>query len=173
MKTGIKTSTTKPPKILTTQGKRQVGIVSSVERGVLTTVICCCNAIGSYIPPFFIFKRNKMSDRLLDGSPPGSQASVTDSGWVNSEKFYDWLHFFVEHVRPSSAKKVLMLLDNHESHKYYPSLEYARESNIIFLSFPPHTTHRLQPLDVAIYGPIKTFFEKKLQLSKNNIPAVS
>lgn len=53
--TGVKTSTNRPPKILTTLGKRQVGIVSSLERGVLTTVICCCNAAGSFIPPFFYF----------------------------------------------------------------------------------------------------------------------
>ncbi|KAK2574840.1 hypothetical protein KPH14_012945, partial [Odynerus spinipes] len=42
--TGIRTTTTKPPRILTIKGKRQVGAISSVERGQLTTLICCCNA---------------------------------------------------------------------------------------------------------------------------------
>lgn len=117
---------------------------------------------GSFITPFFIFKRKKNIARLLDGAPPGSQASVTDSGWINGEKFFDWLRYFVEQVRPSPEKKVLLLLDNHESHKFYPALEYARENNVILLSFPPHTTHRLQPLDVAVYGPIKTFYEQEI-----------
>lgn len=28
------------------------------------------------------------------------------------------------------------------------------------LGFPPHTTHRLQPLDVSIFVPIKTFYSQ-------------
>ena len=26
------------------------------------------------------------------------------------------------------------------------------------VSFPPHTTHKLQPLDVAVYGPFKRYY---------------
>lgn len=111
-----------------------------------------------------------MLPRLVDGSPPGSQASITDSGWINGEKFFDWLRFFVEQVRPTQSKKILLLLDNHESHKYYPALEYARENNVILLSSPPHTTHRLQPLDVAVYGPIKTFFEQEVNAFQKRHP---
>lgn len=153
--TGIRTSTTKPPKILSTYGKRQVGLISSAERGVLTTVICCCNAAGSFIPPFFILKRKRFVPRLLDGSPPGSQGTVSDSGWISGDIFLTWLEFLVEKTRPAEQKKLLLLLDNHESHKFFPALEYATKNHIILLSFPPHTTNKLQPLDVAVYGPIK------------------
>ena len=31
-----------------------------------------------------------------------------------------------------------------------------------FLSFAPHCTHKMQPLDVSVYGPLKTFFEKEI-----------
>lgn len=40
-KTGISTSTNKAPKIFSVSGKKQVGVISSAERGKLTTVICC------------------------------------------------------------------------------------------------------------------------------------
>nr|XP_021186027.2 uncharacterized protein LOC110373173 [Helicoverpa armigera] len=160
--TGIRSSTTRPPKILSTYGKRQVGLISSVERGVLTTVVCCCNAAGSFLPPFFIFKRKRFVPRLLDGAPPGSQGTVSDSGWISGPIFLNWLEFLVEKTRPTEQKKLLLLLDNHESHKYYPALEYATKHHIIFLSFPPHTTNKLQPLDVAVYGPIKKYFEQEI-----------
>ncbi|CAH2085301.1 unnamed protein product [Euphydryas editha] len=160
--TGIRTSTTKPPKILSSCGKRQVGLISSVERGVLTTVVCCCNAAGSFLPPFFIFKRKRFAPRLLDGAPSGSQGATSDSGWISGPIFQAWLEFLVEKTRPSEQKKILLLLDNHESHKFYPALEYASKNHIIFLSFPPHTTHKLQPLDVAVYGPIKKYFEQEI-----------
>lgn len=46
---------------------------------------------------------------------------------------------------------ILLLLDNHVSHC---SLEA-----IVMLSFPPHTSHRLQPLDVNVFGPFKQHYK--------------
>lgn len=66
---GIQTNSNKPPRILCKSGKKQVGVISSVERGKLTTVVCCCNAAGAFIPPFLIFGRKRMVPRLLDGAP--------------------------------------------------------------------------------------------------------
>lgn len=168
--TGVKTTTSKPPKVLTLKGKKRVGVVGSAERGQLTTVICCCNAAGTFIPPFFIFARKRMQERLLDGSPPGSQATVTDNGWINGPAFLNWLQFFVEKTRPTTDKKVLLLLDNHESHKFFPALEYASKNNVVFVSFAPHTTDRMQPLDVAIYGPLKKYFEQELNTFQKSHP---
>lgn len=160
--TGISTTTNKPPKVLSTKGKKQVGIIASAERGQLTTVIGCCNAAGSFLPPFLIFARKKMQPRLLDGAPPGTQGTCTPNGWTTGEIFLDWMRFFVQHVRPTPEKKILLLLDNHESHKYYPALDYASKNNVVILSLAPHTTHKMQPMDVAIYGPLKTYFEREV-----------
>lgn len=42
-----------------------------------------------------------------------------------------------------------------ESHITIAAVNYARENGIIYLSLPPHTTHRLQPLNVGVFGPLK------------------
>lgn len=166
--TGIMSNSNKPPKIFTTRGKKQVGMIASSERGQLTTVICCCSAAGTFIPPYFIFARKRMQERLMDGAPPGSQGSCTDNGWVNGPTFLLWLKHFVEIVRPTEERKCLLLLDNHESHKFYPALEFASRNNVIFLSFAPHTTNKMQPLDVTVYGPIKKYFEQELNTFQKN-----
>lgn len=168
--TGIRTTSTKPPKILCKSGKKQVGIISSNERGVLTTVVCCCSVTGSFIPPFFIFKRKRFDQRLLDDAPPGSEATITDSGWINAEKFLNWLKTFIQKVRPTEERKALLILDNHESHKSYAALDFASKNHVIFLSIPPHTSHRLQPLDVSVYGPIKRFFEIEINVFQKEYP---
>ncbi|XP_011859972.1 PREDICTED: uncharacterized protein LOC105557363 [Vollenhovia emeryi] len=111
-----------------------------------------------------------MQERLLDDAPPGSQATVSDNGWINGEVFLVWLQYFVEVVRPNENRKVLLLLDNHESHKYYPALEFASKNHIIFVSFAPHTTNKMQPLDVAVYGPIKKYFEQEVNVFQKNHP---
>ncbi|GBP20713.1 Mariner Mos1 transposase [Eumeta japonica] len=85
--TGISTTTNKPPKVLSAKGKKQVGIIASAERGQLTTVIGCCNAADSFLPPFLIFARKKMQPRLLDGAPPGTQGTCTPNGWTSVNKY--------------------------------------------------------------------------------------
>jgi len=53
--TGITTVSLKPSKVTASKGKKQVGALSSAERGQLLTVEICMNASGNYIPPFLCF----------------------------------------------------------------------------------------------------------------------
>ena len=55
-------------------------------------------------------------------------------------------------------KPCLLLQDNHESHICIKGLDFAKENGIVMFLFPPHCTHRLQPLDRSIYGPFKKYF---------------
>jgi hypothetical protein len=41
-------------------------------------------------------------------------------------------------------------------------LTYAKENGIHMLCLPPHCTHRMQPLDVSIYGPLKKYFNQEV-----------
>ena len=54
--------------------------------------------------------------------------------------------------RPSH---IINLLDNHESHTSLASIDFARENGITLLTIPPQTSHRLQPLDITVFGPFK------------------
>jgi hypothetical protein len=65
---------------------------------------------------------------------------------------------FVSFSHSSTANPTLLLLDNHESHISYDCLQFAKENGVTMVSFPPHTTHKLQPLDVSVYGPLKRFY---------------
>ena len=39
-------------------------------------------------------------------------------------------------------------------------VDLARENGLSLMTFPPHCSHRLQPLDVAVCGPFKKFYSK-------------
>lgn len=147
-----------PPKIHFTTRKKQVGIIASPEQGQLTIVICCCNAAGSFILSFLIFIWRWMQEWLLDGAHTGCQASCTDNGWIKGETFLQWPQFVVEQVRPTATRKVLLVLDNHKSHVYIKALDFAMENNVLFLSFAPHTTHKMQPLDIPVIWAIRDMF---------------
>ena len=169
--TGIQTSAKKPPKVISVRGKKQVGAISSSERGNLITSLFCCSATGKFIPPTLVFPRKKKNPRYLEGTPPGTLMLVTDNGWINSEAFLEWFKFFVASVRPTSEHKCLLILDNHVSHRSLKVLEFASENHVVILSVPPHSTHKLQPLDVAVYGPFGKYFERALDKWQKAHPA--
>ena len=52
-------------------------------------------------------------------------------------------------------------MDGHESHKTPEMRRLALEHNIEFYFLPPHTTHRLQPLDVGIFGPLQWKWQER------------
>ncbi|CAH1975097.1 unnamed protein product [Acanthoscelides obtectus] len=169
--TGIQTSRNRPPKVISLKGKKGVGAISSSERGTLVTALFCCSAAGAYIPPTLVFPRKKKNPRYMEGTPPGSSQLVTDSGWISSEAFLEWMKFFVSNVRPNEDHECLLILDNHAFHRSIDVLDYASQNNVIILSVPPHTTHKLQPLDVSVYGPFGTYFQNEIAKWQKAHPA--
>ena len=76
-------------KVVSVKGKKQVGAVTSTERGTNTTGVYCVSATGRYIPPMLIFKRTRMADSLKEGAPEGTAFACTKSGWIGSEVFVE------------------------------------------------------------------------------------
>ena len=71
--------------------------------------------------------------------------------------FLLYLAHFTSHTRVSKESKLLLLLDNHPSHLSIVAIDYCRANGIVLLSFPPHCTHRLQPMDISVFGPLKGY----------------
>ena len=51
-------------------------------------------------------------------------------------------------------------MDNHESYLSLNVYDIAKENGLIILTFPPHWSHKLQPLDVSVYGPLKGYYNR-------------
>lgn len=152
--TGV-TTVHKPTKVIAKRGQKQVGQVTSAERGQLITVLCIVNAAGNDIPPVFIFPRVKPNDAFIKQAPKGSLGLSYPSGWMTQNNFALAFDHIIKHTRCSKADPILLIFDNHESHIQIEVIRKAKEVGIHLLTFPPHCSHRLQPLDVSIYGPFK------------------
>jgi hypothetical protein len=57
----------------------------------------------------------------------------------------------------------LLVIDGHNSHTSAAFLDYAEAHNIIVICLPPHTTHRLQPCDVSLFGPLASAWRKQVR----------
>jgi hypothetical protein len=156
---GIQTEHT-PPYIVS-GNSRTPAITSS--RSNVTTIIGCGNALGTQVPPFFVFKGKRFNEDLLNGSTPGSAASMSDSGWSNSSVFLHYMekHFIKYVQRGDKQQPILVILDGHKTHINVPVLDWAKKNNVIMFILPAHTSHVLQPLDVGCFGPLQKIYNGK------------
>lgn len=153
----------KPSKVIAQKGKHQVGAITSGERGLTTTGIFAMNAAGEFIPPMLIFKRSRLNDALKKGAPLNTAFGCSKNGWITSELFVQWLQHFIKYTRleKSDQQQILLLLDGHSTHtKNLEAIQMARDYGIVMLSFPAHTTHRLQPLDRSFFKSLKSCYNE-------------
>jgi hypothetical protein len=94
----------------------------------------------------------------MNGAPLGSAGSANKSGWMTNVDFVQFMNHFISHVRPSKSNKVALFLDNHSSHLSIDVLNLAKDNGILMITFPPHCSHKLQPLDRSVFGPMKGYF---------------
>ncbi|KAJ8897519.1 hypothetical protein PR048_002866 [Dryococelus australis] len=132
-----------PSLIIVTKGMKQLGCITSAERGEMITETTAIRTIGNALPSIFIFPRKKFRDHFV-------RETASKSGWQTEEIFLTFIKQFIEYTSPSLINTALLLLVNHSSHISCPVLGLCKASGVIRLSFPPHCSHRLQPLDVSL-----------------------
>jgi hypothetical protein len=76
---------------------------------------------------------------------------------MTGDDFLLFMEHFIKHTRVTKERPVLLLLDIHQSHFAVKVLHLAKENGVVLLSFPPHTSNKLKPLDRSMYGPFKKF----------------
>jgi hypothetical protein len=169
--TGLTTVQSKSSKVFAAKGRKQVGSLTSAERGILSTVVICMSAGGIFVPPMIIFPRVRMKEELMDGAPPGTEFACHKSGWMQLEIFTRWFTHFLKYAKPTAEDPCLLILDGHVTHtKNLEFINMARENFVTVLCLPPHCSHKLQPLDVAFMGPLNTFYVQEIEKYLKNNP---
>lgn len=125
------------------------------------TVNGCASADGRMLPPYVIYAAKNLREAWMQNGPENVRFTVSDKGWMDSVCFLDWFEkLFIPSI--SQERPVVLIFDGHKSHISVPLIKSAVEKQVILLKLPPNSTHNLQPLDVGVYGPLKTAWEKIL-----------
>jgi hypothetical protein len=120
---------------------------------------------GQVLPPTFILagvlQMAEWWNRLTDKD---ARIRTSPRGWSDDEIGFDWLQRF-ERLTREGRKGVwrMLIMDGHGSHLKLPFMEYATDHQILLACLPPHSTHILQPLDVAIFGPVKKVYDQEVK----------
>lgn len=165
--TGIST-VQKPRNVVAAKGVKQIGSVTSGEKGSLVTMCAAVSATRNSVPPMYIFPRQNFKDHFIRDGPTGCVGVAHPSGWMTTENFLICMKHFAKHVRPSKEKPVLLLLDNHHSHLGIETLNFAKEMGLLCCRSRPIAL--LQPLDRTVFGPFKKFVTASQDNSMRNNP---
>ena len=144
--------------ILCRTGTKQVGQIRSGERGLNITMCCCVSATGMSLPPAFIFPRVRLASHMLRGAPAGSLGLANPSGWMKQDIFPQVLKHFIDNMTVSKDQPGVLIMDNHNSHITLEGVELAKNNGLDLLTLPPHCSHKLQPLNVGVFGAFKKFY---------------
>ena len=117
-------------------------------------------AYGQFGQPVFIFPRNFFFPAMYEEGSIGCIGFAHESGWMTGANFLKSIQHYQSFTKCSASDPVLLLMDNHCSHLDYQAVKFAKENGIVLLTFPPHCSHALQPLDVAVFGPYKKAVSK-------------
>ena len=132
---------------------------------------------GFTIPPYIIVAgKNHLSTWSYDSPLPRSwRIAVTSNGWTTNERGLDWIHHFEHHTKlRTKGKYRLLVLDGHESHHSTDFELFCKEHDIITLCMPPHSSHKLQPLDVGCFRALKRSYGAEIEkLMRVNITHIS
>jgi len=157
---GLITSSKSLKVVTSSESVRRATVIQPGNR-TWSTVIECINALGWALPPFVILEGKvhlqywyQQQDLPLDWT-----IAVSDNGWTNDALGFHFIQHFDKWTKyRTMGTHRLLILDGHGS---YATLEfdvYCLENNIITKCLPPHTSHILQPLDVACFSLLKTAY---------------
>jgi len=133
----------------------------------VSMVECIC-ADGTILPPLGIFKGKQVLQTWIPHKVLDSWFfSANTKGWTSNLHGLEWVKRVFEPLTRTKANGQYRLLvyDGHDSHISGSFIAHCLQNRIILLILPPHTSHLLQPLDVAIFGPLK----KRLTVTERHV----
>jgi hypothetical protein len=161
--TGLSTVPNSSSKVIAAKGAKTVQQLKVAERGTLTTVIPTVSAVGQILAPFVVFKGPIPDDARIKLEAIGASFARSKSGYSDGEIFIDYLRHFEEHRVHIAGQKCLLILDGHASHVSVAAADYCDAHGIELACLPPHSSHRLQPLDTHFNKVFKTEWKKCVQ----------
>ncbi|KAK6224541.1 transposase [Colletotrichum tabaci] len=131
------------------------------------SIIECVAADGRSLCPLVIYKGKSVQAQWFPSNLFGYEGwhfTYTDNGWTTEKTALEWLKkVFIPGTMPSEPEAArLLVLDGHYSHISTDFMWECFQNKIYLLYLPPHSSAVLQPLDVAVFSPLKQAYRKEV-----------
>jgi hypothetical protein len=116
------------------------------------------------LPLCLIFKGENLNSGWIPDETSADWKFITSKkSWTSDLIGFEWLKtHFQPFVSKSANSQHLLIIDGHSSHVTARFIAYCITSKIDLFLLPPHSLHKTQPLDLSIFGPLKTIINLKV-----------
>ena len=95
---------------------------------------------------------------------------LSESRYTSDDLALIYLQHFIQHTSTiPGGPFILLLMDNHGSHRTPEFITLAVDYNIILFSFPAHMSHCIQPLDVSCFQTEKHWHTRAIKYALDNL----
>ena len=127
-----------------------------------TSVMFAGSGGGILLPPFIVYKSEHIYDTWMSNGPKNARYGRNSSGWFDQPLFENWFeNIALPYFKKQPAPRVL-IGDNLCSHLSYKVIQLCEQNDIKFGFLPASSTHLTQPLDVAVFAPLKKAWRRVL-----------
>lgn len=154
----------KGDKVLAERGSKSVYKVVHGDEKESITVLFNVNASGTMVPPLILYWYERMPQSIIKSIPADWFVGSTDNGWMTADAFLQYIkgQFLPWLIKNNIERPVVLYVDGHCSHMTLELSMFCRENKICLFSLYPNATHVLQPLDVAVFHPLKNAWKKEV-----------
>nr|CAI5854639.1 unnamed protein product [Callosobruchus analis] len=132
-----------------------------------TTIMMCGSASGVLLPPYIIYKSEKVWLHWTENSPKGSPRCNKRCCALGASMDGRMRRHSQTHAKELEGRKVL-LGDNLSSHFTNEVLQLCRENDIDFVCLPKNSTRLTQLPDVGFFRAFKTAWRSTLPKWKHD-----
>jgi hypothetical protein len=172
--TGVMLSMLGSVKVLVGKDDKRKYRGARVKRTTVTAIECI-SADGRYLNPLIIWPATTHRSNWTIYPTPGWQYGCSESGYTDSHISLEWLKriFDPETKDRAKGKPRVLICDGFGTHETVEILEFCLGNNIILCRLPSHTSHKLQPCDVAVFAPLKAAYRDEVErLERGGVNAI-
>ena len=125
----------------------------------------CFSAEGRVLTPVTIFKGVHLQTSWFPSeSIPAWYYTTSENGWTSNAIGLEWLkRIFLPSTTPPRGEWRLLILDGHGSHVTVEFSLTAKLSRVQLLFLPAHSSHILQPADLAPFSVLKSQYRREIE----------
>jgi hypothetical protein len=131
----------------------------------MVTAIECISADGRYLDPLVIWPATTHRSNWTTFPTPGWHYGCSESGYTDSKISLEWLTrvFDPQTREQANGKPRVLICDGFGTHETLEILEHCFANNILLCRLPSHTSHKLQPCDIAVFAPLKVAYRDNVE----------
>jgi hypothetical protein len=127
------------------------------------TILESISASGRRLKPCVVFSGGTAQGQWFPDMIPNWMYIATHSGWSDTEILMKWsMKVFLPETKPADESLWrIFVLDRHKTHITGKLMIKAWVNNVWLSWLPSHSSYITQPLDVTVFGPLKTYYRQE------------